>query len=126
MHVVVTVSSETSEIANGIEAGVVRDTVTEDGELVEDTLDWYAQDADGNVWYLGEDTAEFENGKLASREGACEAGVDGALPGIIMPADPAAGWATGRSTTRARPRTTAKCWRWTSRPRWPPGTSMMC
>ena len=91
VNVVVTVSSETREIANGIEAAVVRDTVTEDGELVEDTLDWYAQDADGNVWYLGEDTAEFENGKLTSREGAWEAGVDGALPGIIMPADPAVG-----------------------------------
>ena len=91
VNVVVTVSSETREITNGIEAAVVRDTVTEDGELVEDTLDWYAQDGDGNVWYLGEDTAEFENGKLTSREGAWEAGVDGALPGIIMPADPAVG-----------------------------------
>ena len=91
VNVVVTVSSETREIGNGIEAAVVRDTVTEDGELVEDTLDWYAQDADGNVWYLGENTAEFENGKLTSREGAWEAGVDGALPGIIMPADPAVG-----------------------------------
>lgn len=91
VDVVVTVSSETREIANGIEAAVVRDTVTEDGELIEDTLDWYAQDADGNVWYLGEDTAEFEDGKLTSREGAWEADVDGALPGIIMPADPAVG-----------------------------------
>ena len=91
VNVVVTVSSETREIANGVEATVVRDTVTEDGELVEDTLDWYAQDVAGNVWYLGEDTAEFENGNLTSREGAWEAGVDGALPGIIMPADPAVG-----------------------------------
>jgi hypothetical protein len=52
--VVVTVSSETKKITNGITARVVRDTVTEDSELIEDTLDWYAQDADGNVWYLGE------------------------------------------------------------------------
>ncbi len=89
--VVVTVSSETRQVANGVEARIVRDTVTEDGELVEDTFDWYAQDADGNVWYLGEETAEFEEGKLATREGSFEAGADGALPGVIMPADPAVG-----------------------------------
>ena len=89
--VVVTVSTETKQIANGVEARIVRDTVTEDGEVVEDTFDWYAQDADGNVWYFGEETAEFENGKLATREGSFESGVDGALPGVIMPADPAVG-----------------------------------
>ncbi len=89
--VVVTVSSETKQIANGVEARVVRDTVTEDGELVEDTFDWYAQDAEGNVWYLGEETAEFEDGKLATRAGSFEAGVDGGLPGVVMPADPAVG-----------------------------------
>lgn len=89
--VVVTVTSETRTIANGVEARVVRDTVTEGGQLIEDTLDWYAQDAEGNVWYLGEQTAEFEDGKLTTRAGSFEAGVDGALPGIIMPADPAVG-----------------------------------
>jgi hypothetical protein len=89
LTVVVTVTSATKQVANGITARVVRDTVTEDGSVVEDTLDWYAQDADGNVWYLGEDTAELENGVITSREGAWEAGVDGALPGIAVPADPA-------------------------------------
>jgi hypothetical protein len=86
--VVVTATSETKKLANGITARVVRDTVTEDGEVVEDTFDWYAQDADGNIWYLGEDTAEFEDGKVKSRGGSWEAGVDGALPGVIVPADP--------------------------------------
>src|SRR5687767_7293327 len=86
--VVVTVSSETKKLANGVTARVVRDTVTEDGELIEDTIDWYAQDADGNVWYMGEDTAEFEDGKVKTREGSWEAGVDGALPGVIIPAEP--------------------------------------
>ena len=86
--VVVTVTSETKEIANGITAIVVRDTVTEDGELIEDTIDWYAQDADGNVWYMGEDTAEFEDGKVKTKKGSWEAGVDGALPGVIIPAEP--------------------------------------
>ena len=63
----------------------------EDGELIEDTLDWYAQDVAGNVWYLGEDTAEYENGVIVSTAGSWEAGVDGAQPGIIMLADPQVG-----------------------------------
>ncbi len=91
MEVVVIATDVTRRIANGIDARVVRDTVRQDGEIVEDTFDWYAQDDDGNVWYLGEDTAEFEDGEIASREGSFEAGVDGAQPGIIMPADPTAG-----------------------------------
>jgi hypothetical protein len=85
--VVVTVTDRTKMIANGIEARVVHDVVTEDGMPVEVTDDWYAQDADGNVWYLGEATAEYENGKVVSRGGSFEAGVDGAQAGIIMPAD---------------------------------------
>lgn len=89
--VVVVVTHQTKRIANGITARVVRDTVTEDGALVEDTRDWYAQDERGNIWYLGEETAEFEDGKITSREGSFEAGVDGALPGIIMPAEPEPG-----------------------------------
>ena len=89
--VVVTVSTETKQIANGVTARIVRDTVTQDGELIEDTFDWYAQDASGSVWYLGEDTAEFEDGEITSTAGSFEAGVDGALPGIIMPADPVDG-----------------------------------
>lgn len=91
LEVVVTATSETKEIANGVSARIVRDTVIEDGELIEDTFDWYAQDAEGNVWYLGEDTAEFENGEMTTRAGSFEAGVDGAQPGIIMPADPVDG-----------------------------------
>jgi hypothetical protein len=86
--VVVTVTNRTRRIANGVTARVVRDTVSEDGELIEDTFDWFAQDRCGNVWYLGEDTAEFENGKLATKAGSWEAGVDGAQPGIAMPGRP--------------------------------------
>ena len=92
-RVVVTVTEKTKRIANGIEARVVRDVVTEDGAPVEVTDDWYAQDAAGNVWYLGEDTTEFENGKPVSKQGSFEAGVDGAQPGVIMPAEPEAGLA---------------------------------
>ena len=91
LEVVVVVTAETKNIANGITARVVRDVVTADGELVEDTKDWYAQDSDGNVWYLGEETAEFEEGRMTTRAGSFEAGVDGALPGIVMPGDPQVG-----------------------------------
>ena len=89
--VVVTVTNRTKQIANGIEARVVHDVVTEDGEFVEVTDDWYAQDQDGNIWYLGEDTTEYENGKPVSQSGSFEAGVDGAEAGIIMPAQPEVG-----------------------------------
>jgi hypothetical protein len=89
-QVVVTVLDPTREVA-GIEARVVHDVVTEDGELVEDTYDWYAQDDEGNVWYLGEDTKEFENGKVVSTDGSWEAGVDGAQAGILVPAEPEVG-----------------------------------
>ena len=87
-RVEVTVTNRTKRIANGVEARVVHDIVTERGRTVEDTFDWYAQDADGNVWYLGEDTKEYEDGRVVSTEGSWEAGVDGAQAGIIMPADP--------------------------------------
>jgi hypothetical protein len=93
VRVVVTVTSETKEIANGVVARIVRDTVTEDGALVEDTFDWYAQDGDGNVWYLGEGTAEFEDGEVTTKDGSFEAGVDGAQAGILLPADPEPGLA---------------------------------
>lgn len=87
----VTVTTETRELANGVTARVVRDTVSSGGAVIEDTFDWYAQDSAGNIWYLGEDTAEFENGVVTSTGGSFEAGVEGALPGIIMPASPVAG-----------------------------------
>jgi len=86
----VTVTDEHKEVM-GVAAIVVRDTVTVDGEVAEDTRDWFAQDRTGNVWYLGEDSAEYEDGEITSTEGSWEAGVDGALPGIVMPADPAVG-----------------------------------
>lgn len=86
-QVVVEVLAETRQVM-GITATVVRDTVTLDGVLVEDTLDWFAQDEDGNVWYLGEEVGNYENGQLIDRAGSWEAGVDGALPGIVMYADP--------------------------------------
>ena len=86
--IVVVATTETKKLANGITARVVRDTARSKGQLVEDTIDWYAQDKAGNVWYMGEQTAEYENGKVSSRAGSWEAGKDGAMPGIMLPAQP--------------------------------------
>lgn len=92
MLVEVTVTSDQKTII-GITATVVHDIVTEDGATVEDTVDWYAQDSAGNIWYLGEDTKEYEDGVVVSTEGSWEAGVDDAQPGIVVPANPAVGMA---------------------------------
>lgn len=92
MQVDVTVTSDTKNIL-GISATVVHDVVTQDGDVIEDTFDWYAQDVDGNVWYLGEDTKESEDGVVVSTEGSWEAGVDGAQAGILVPANPEVGMA---------------------------------
>jgi hypothetical protein len=75
----------------GIEATIVHVLEYLDGELIEETFDWYAQDDTGNVWYLGEDSREIEDGEIVSTDGSWEAGVDGALPGIIMQAAPQIG-----------------------------------
>jgi hypothetical protein len=88
----VTVTDEVKAIL-GIEATVVHDVVTQGDEVVEDTYDWYAQDAAGNIWYLGEATEEYENGRVVSSEGSWEAGVDGAQPGVIVPGSPEVGMA---------------------------------
>jgi hypothetical protein len=89
----ITVTDQTREVM-GVTTTVVRDVVKLEGKLAEKTWDWFAQDLRGNVWYFGEDTAEYEDGKVVSRAGAWEAGVDGALPGIVMPADPVVSDAT--------------------------------
>lgn len=90
-RVVMTVTDETKKIANGVTARVVRDVASQGRKLVEVTDDWYAQDAAGNVWYLGEATTEYVNGKPGPTKGSFEAGVNGAQAGVIMPAKPAPG-----------------------------------
>ena len=92
-RVVVTVTNRTKMVANGVEARVVRDVVSEDGVATEVTDDWFAQDAAGNIWYLGEATTEYEDGKPKTTAGSFEAGVDGAQAGIVMPAEPKPGLA---------------------------------
>jgi hypothetical protein len=75
----------------GIDCTIVRDTVSERGHAIERTLDYYAQDTQGNVWYLGEDSFELKNGRFAKASDSWLSGVDGAQPGIIMPASPQPG-----------------------------------
>lgn len=86
----VTVTHDTKMI-DGVKCVIVRDTVRQKGILKEDTFDWYAQDNDGTVWYMGEDTKEYLGGNRVSTEGSWEAGVDGAQPGIMMVKDPKPG-----------------------------------
>ena len=75
----------------GVTCVEVHDSVFTDGELTEDTLDWFAQDKEGNVWYFGENTAELEDGLITTIDGTFMGGVDGDKPGIIMKAHPAVG-----------------------------------
>ena len=80
--------TDQTKVILGIAATVVSDIATHDSTVLEKTLDFYAQDEQGNVWYLGEDTTAFlPNGKTDT-SGSFIAGVDGAEPGIIMEANP--------------------------------------
>jgi len=88
---VVSVTQRTKRMADGVTTRVVRDVARQGGTPVEATDDYYAQDRCGNIWYFGEATTEFKNGKPISTEGSFEAGVDGAQPGVIVPAKPRPG-----------------------------------
>jgi hypothetical protein len=91
IRVVETVMNRTKVVANGITARVVHVVDTQRGQMIEETFDWYAQDRAGNVWYLGEDTKFFENGKQVFKPDSWQSGVNGAEPGVIMPARPRTG-----------------------------------
>jgi hypothetical protein len=84
---IVTVTRNTRTI-DGVKTREVRDQVFEDGVLTEDTLDWYGQDTQGNVWYFGELATQLPDG---THDGSWTAGVDGAQPGHIMEAAPQVG-----------------------------------
>lgn len=85
-------STNRKKTVAGIPARVMLDQVKDSqGDLIESTFDWYGQDASGNIWYLGEDTKEYENGHVVSTSGSWEHGIDGALAGVIMPRDPQLG-----------------------------------
>ncbi len=83
--------THSTRVIMGVTCVEVIDTVFVNNAVEELTLDWYAQDKQGNVWYFGEDSREFSNGQQVSTAGSWLAGVNGALPGIIMEADPQVG-----------------------------------
>ena len=80
-----------TRVIDGVTCTEIHDSVFLDGELVEDTLDWFAQDKQGNVWYFGENTEELEDGLITTIAGSFMAGVNGDKPGIVMKAHPAVG-----------------------------------
>jgi hypothetical protein len=84
------VTSRTIDIV-GVKCTVVRDTVSEHGHAVERTFDFYAQDRQGNVWYMGEDSYELQHGHFVKASDSWRSGVNGGEPGIIMPAHPQSG-----------------------------------
>jgi hypothetical protein len=84
------VTRQTKQVL-GVSCTVVRDTVSEHGKPIERTYDWYAQDKQGNVWYMGEESLELQNGRFVRASDSWQAGVNGAKPGIIMPGDPRPG-----------------------------------
>jgi hypothetical protein len=87
---ILTVTNQTYNIL-GVACVVVEDTVLVDGDLIEATTDWFAQDKDGAVWYMGEASRSYESGKLVSTGGSWEAGKRGAMPGVIMYGNPRTG-----------------------------------
>jgi len=84
----VKVLARTKLVAEGIRARVVSDVARHGTRVLEKTLDWYAQDKRGNVWYLGEDTTAYSASGKPDKSGSWEAGVDDAEPGLIMEAAP--------------------------------------
>jgi hypothetical protein len=83
--------THSTRVILGVTCTQVHDTVTTNGVLTEDTLDWFAQDTAGNVWYFGESTHELVDGLISTIDGTFMGGVDGAQPGIVMEAHPAIG-----------------------------------
>jgi hypothetical protein len=80
------------ERIRGVPCVVVLDRAYVDGRLRESTIDWFAQDDKGTVWYFGEATQELDRqGRVTSTEGSWRAGSDGARQGVFMPAHPHVG-----------------------------------
>jgi hypothetical protein len=80
-----------TKLIDGVTCVEVHDQVFTDGALSEDTLDWFAQDKAGNVWYFGEDSDELINGRVSSLGGSWQGGINRASPGIVMKAHPKVG-----------------------------------
>lgn len=83
-----------TEVVDGVTCVVVHDRQYVDGQLVEDKREFYAQDDHGNVWLMGVHAEQFAPGNPddpIGTEGSWIAGVNGALPGVVMEGHPAVG-----------------------------------
>jgi hypothetical protein len=87
----IAIVTTSTKVIVGVTTTEVWDRVWLDDILIEETYDWYVEDTVGNVWYFGEDSKKYENGKVVSAKGSWEAGVHNAKPGIIMEANPKIG-----------------------------------
>lgn len=87
VRVEIDVLNQTKDVG-GVTTRVVRETETEDGNLVEISWNWFAQAPDGTVCYFGEDVDIYEDGEIVANDGAWMAGDGGAVAGIVMPGDP--------------------------------------
>jgi hypothetical protein len=72
-------------------AAVIEDRAFTDGELVERTLDYFAQDDAGTVYYLGEHVDNYRRGKVVDHDGSWLYGKDTDSLGVAMPASPRVG-----------------------------------
>lgn len=90
LEIMISVLDET-EVVAGVTTRVVEEAEFEDGEVVEISRNFFAQAQDGTVCYFGEDVDDFEDGEIVGHDGEWRAGVDGNLPGIIMPGNPEVG-----------------------------------
>jgi len=78
-----------TDVVAGVEVTVLQEKDYENGEngeLVESTLDYFAQHRDGSVYYFGERVDKYEGGKVVGHEGQWLAGEGANEPGIYMPA----------------------------------------
>src|SRR5262245_10144622 len=114
-----------TKVIDGVVCHVINDQAFVDGELVEKTNDYFAQDKSGTVWYFGEDTAEFENGKVVSTEATGRAGAADARPAVSWRRNPGAGAAKARGPAEAGAEVTARVSGRTRPPTCPTATSTM-
>jgi hypothetical protein len=112
---IVTAITHKTKVIIGVTCVVVKDTVYINGTREEQTLDSYAQDKCGNVWYFGEDSKEYDPAtqQIINTEGSWEAGVNGAQPGIVMKAHPKAGDKYRQEYAKGVAEERARAWTWT-------------
>jgi hypothetical protein len=90
-HIRVTTVTDVTKMVNGVRAVLVLDQDFDGGQLSEQAIDYLAEDVGGNVWYVGSYTEAYEGGQFLNAEDAWLAGVNGAVPGLYLQANPKTG-----------------------------------